>query len=185
MDSVDFEEFNAEEMMHIAISVKDFRNMVVHADTVKTSISAMYSQPSRPLQFVYGKDGMRCEYTLMTIGDFRSAATPAPSRGTTREPQGAKASTPGPQTSGRSNPNMPPPQRPITRSNLARSVNSNDQSSKMVRLNADPDPDSLFLPEDDDNQWEPLDQREEQEDTLGWDASAENVSISENRLTNY
>lgn len=159
--------------MHIAISVKDFRNMVIHADTFKTSVTAMYSQPSRPLQFTYSKDGMRCEYTLMTIGDFAGAAVPAASRGTTHEPQVRRAAVPGVQPT-RTNPEMPPPQFPASRS-IGRPTGNQEGPSASVRTNADPDPDSLFIPNDDDRQWDPNDQTEETEDTLGWDPSADNV----------
>ena len=92
IDVNDFEEFGAQEQLHIAISVKDFKNIVVHADTMGTIITAMYSQPSRPLQFSYTKEGMKCEFTLMTIGTSREIATPYISRSTTHERQGMHAS---------------------------------------------------------------------------------------------
>lgn len=153
--------------MHIAISIKDFRNMVIHADTLRTTVSAMYSQPPRPLQFAYGMDGMRCEYTLMTVGDFHGAATTALSRSATRNPQALRRSNNSAQPS-RSNSEMPPPQRPATGSATFGQLNETNNR-------ADPDPDSLFLPDDDDQQWGPLDQRGEDEDMLGWDATANDV----------
>jgi len=185
VDTVDFEDFTAEEMVHIAISVKDFRNMVIHADTVKTSVTAFYSQPSRPLQFVYDKDGMRCEYTLMTIGDFHGSSTPAPPRSVAREPRNYRASANGRQSLDRENSEMPPPQRPVTRSSLGQPHNDEAHTPAPIRSQAEPGPDSLFLPEDDDNQWEPFNQQREEGDILGWEANDENVSVAQIPADNH
>lgn len=77
----DFEDFNAEENIHITISVKDFKAIVTHAETLKGSITAYFSRPSRPLQFFYQTMGMTCQFTLMTRGDNPSpSATPAAHR---------------------------------------------------------------------------------------------------------
>ena len=75
----DFEDFHMQENMHIVISVKDFKAILTHAQTLRGSISASFSLPSRPLQFSYQNFGVHCEFTLMTTGDLRGAsATPAP-----------------------------------------------------------------------------------------------------------
>ena len=66
IEIADFEEFNVIDDLHIAINVKDFKNMVLHAETLKTTVAAMYSVPAKPMQFSYGALGIRCEFTLMT-----------------------------------------------------------------------------------------------------------------------
>lgn len=83
----DFEDFHAEEGIHITISVKDFRAIVTHAETLKGSMTAYFSRPSRPLQFFYETVGMTCQFTLMTKGDDSTpSATPAASRATSARP---------------------------------------------------------------------------------------------------
>lgn len=77
----DFEDFHAEEDIHITISVKDFKAIVTHAETLKGPITTYFSRPSRPLQFFYQTMGMTCQFTLMTRGDNPSpSATPAAHR---------------------------------------------------------------------------------------------------------
>ena len=39
-----------------------------HADSLNGTIAAYYSDPGRPLQLQYDRDGMNCEFTLMTTG---------------------------------------------------------------------------------------------------------------------
>jgi len=87
----DFEDFHMQQDMHIVISVKDFKAIVTHADTLRASISAHFSFPTRPLQFNYHNLGMHSEFTLMTTGDMRGASsTPNPqfvsNRSSSRQP---------------------------------------------------------------------------------------------------
>lgn len=178
VNTSDFEDFRVEPGLHIIINVKDFKSIVLHADTLKTSLKAYYSQPTRPLQFSYGCDGLLCEFTLMTSGNYNAAPptpTPAPqvlsSRQTSRAPSDATERTD--TRSMRSD--MPPPVEPASRrdrsARLGRPVsrqNSTQQES-----------DSLFVPdlddarrqdEEEESAWAPMDY--EKEETLGWDASA-------------
>ena len=68
-----------EEKLHIGISVKDFKAIVIHADTLGASVIALYSSSSQPLQLRYSDQGMVCEFTLMTTGEHRGTSiTPAP-----------------------------------------------------------------------------------------------------------
>ena len=179
IDLTDFIEFNAAENLHIVINVKDFRNMVIHAETLKTIVAAAYSQPGRPLQFSYSAFGMRCEFTLMTIGESSNAATQGASRASTREPppRQASASVSG-STLNRSHTEMPPPQRPASRTTTetTRRLGSRAENQPF-HSQPDPDPESLFLPDEDDRQWEPVENLDA-EDMLGWDASLENVSFN-------
>ncbi|KAL9025332.1 MAG: hypothetical protein Q9196_005823 [Gyalolechia fulgens] len=201
-DKLDFEEFTVEEKMHIAISVKDFKAIVLHAETLKTSVQAHYSFPTRPLQLAYNEHGMQCEFTLMTIGDYRaSSTTPAPmsSRDSPALPQDRRPSRPSSNQGTQASINrtkeedsaaMPPPSQPASRS-FQRPLQTESSegrlqqgllSQKPSRPSPPPpkaslDPESLFLPADaDDRQWDEANY--EEEETLGWDANATNVSGS-------
>ncbi|KAF2263737.1 hypothetical protein CC78DRAFT_517975 [Lojkania enalia] len=177
VNTSDFEEFNVQMGLHIIISVKDFKAIVVHADTLKTSLKAFYSQPTRPLQFSYGCDGLLCEFTLMTSGDYNAAPTPTPA------PQMPSRANSRAQSTANERPDMrggrlemPPPVEPASR----RSTRRRNPGSRKARSprSAEPDPDSLFIqPDEDDARWEPVDYNNEEE-TLGWDASAEHGSVA-------
>lgn len=203
LDILDFEEFSVEEKMHIAISVKDFKAIILHAETLRTSVQASYSFPNRPLQLAYTEHGMQCEFTLMTIGDYRgSSTTPAPVTART-SPSLPRDDLPIRQVSAqhaqddddrvadvRSNVTMPPPSQPASRSfaqfpqtNAApEELRHHVLSRRPSRPSPPPpraslDPQSLFLPAgvDDDRLWDEPNLGEDDE-TLGWDASANQVS---------
>jgi cell cycle checkpoint control protein RAD9A len=174
VNTSDFEEFNVQPGLHIIISVKDFKAIVTHADTLKTNLNAYYSQPTRPLQFSYGCDGLLCEFTLMTSGDYNAGTTPTPvpqqisSRSDSRA---QSAATERPE--GRSmRSDMPPPAEPASRrSTRQRNPGSRKPSSPKP---VEADPESLFVRQaEEDARWEPVDYNNEEEETLGWDASAE------------
>ena len=181
IDNLDFEDFKVEEQLHIGISVKDFRAIVTHAETLKTSITVLYSFPTRPMQLSYREHGMQCEFTLMTIGDSRgSSVTPAPAvvrqmspalgeRASSRQPTVQSAVQPKTTT-------MPPPSQPLSRSFTKGSQSQRTQRPSPPPPKASLDPESLFLPadEDDDRIWGERNYDNEQ-DTLGWNASAINV----------
>lgn len=166
------------ENLHVVINVKDFKNMVIHAESLKTNVTALYSQPSKPLQFSYSAEGMHCEFTLMTIGEAQAGdattMVPRPSTGApplrqTSESTGAAAA--------RHNSEMPPPQAPASRlpaqqSRLGRRMPANGNQASQSQESQ-----SLFVPEDDDRQWEPMDEREDDQDVLGWDASGDHVGV--------
>lgn len=191
VDNLDFEDFKVEEKLHIGISVKDFKAVVVHAETLKASITAVYSRPARPMQLIYQDRGLQCEFLLMTIGDYRgSSATPTPAA--TRQPSAVPAVERPPY---HQNP------APVKRSSVTDAVNTTtpaDRQSRSftgeptqvqkVQRPSPPPPkrsmndDSLFLPayEDEDRQWGERNYDQE-EDTVGWSASAHNnVSASRN-----
>jgi cell cycle checkpoint control protein RAD9A len=179
VNTSDFDDFNVQPGLHIIISVKDFKAIVLHADTLKTSLKAYYSQPTRPLQFSYGCDGLLCEFTLMTSGDY-SAAPPTPASDPhapgSRRQISRSTSTNTERTDSRSmRSDMPPPIEPASR---------RDRSTRLGKpiarqTSAQQDPESLFVPdpeearrreEEEDSAWAPLDY--DKEETLGWDASA-------------
>lgn len=164
----DFDEFNVQPGLHIIISVKDFKAIVIHADTLKARLKAFYSLPTRPLQFSYGAEGLACEFTLMTSGDYNSAIaipTPAPQLY-------SRANSRAQSTRTNDSRSMPPPMEPASRrSTRIRPGSANKTASPKTQ--SDPDLESLFVGQDDDDEarWEPADYSNE-EDMLGWDASA-------------
>lgn len=179
--TVDFEEFNAQELIHIGINVKDFRNIVTHADSLKATLTALYSHPTQPLQLSYSGEGMRCEFTLMTIGDFRgSSADAAVTRLPTREPTRHASSLNGASTRAAPESAMAPQQmapRSTTRSRQSRTLGSRSAPSQ-TRTMPDPDSDSLFFQAGDDDQlWGTTDEREDGDGYVGWDASADHVRL--------
>lgn len=186
----DFEDFHAEEDMHVVISVKDFKAIVTHAETLKGSLSAHFSRPSRPLQFSYYAYGMHCEFTLMTSGDHpgvNAAATSTPRVMSTRSSSRLASKAPSQATE---DPveypvtEMAPPVRPLVKGSLSqrRTMSSLSRDQPLGPSQSDPDPESLFVPrgdDDDDRRWDPPDyENEEAEEMLGWDASADNVSVA-------
>lgn len=182
IDNLDFEDFKVEEQLHIGISVKDYKAIVTHAETLKTSITALYSFPTRPMQIIYHECGMQCEFTLMTIGDYRGGSiTPAPAAlrqvsaaPTEKAPsrQSTVQTAVQPKTT-----TMPPPSQPLSRSFTKEPQSQRTQRPSPPPPKASLDPESLFLPvdEDDDRIWGERNYDDEQ-DTLGWDASANNVN---------
>jgi len=167
----DFERVEIDKGLHIIISVKDFKAIVAHAETLKTSMKAFYSRPMRPLQFGYSSLGIACEFTLMTTGRLDSnyeAATPVPRSQTNREPSRNKSTAASESFEGRS---MPPPTEPASRRTIRRQVGMRKAPSPKPS----PDPESLFVQqeEEDDSRWEPVDYNNDEE-ALGWDASVDN-----------
>lgn len=186
--------------MHIAVSVRDFKAIVLHAETLKASVQARYSFPTRPLQLVYNEHGMQCEFTLMTIGDYRGSSTtpiPVSSRNSPALPQDSRPPRPSStqetqasitRANDKDSAAMAPPSQPASRSfqqfpqtkSPNRSLPRKELNQKLSKPSPPPpkaslDPESLFLPADtDDKQWDEANY--EEEETLGWDASASSVS---------
>ena len=118
----------------------------------------------------------------MTIGDYRGGSiTPAPAAirqvsaapaETSQSRQSTIQTAVRPKTTA-----MPPPSQPLSRSFTRESQSQRIQRPSPPPPKASLDPNSLFLPadEDDDRMWGERNYDDEQ-DTLGWDASANNVS---------
>ncbi|KAI9788258.1 MAG: hypothetical protein M1816_007024 [Peltula sp. TS41687] len=182
VDTVEFEEFSVEDKLHVAISVKDFRAVVLHADTLGISVSAQYSRPSRPMQLSYSRDGMACHFTLMTTGYFQGGtAAPAPliapgaSMGSTRQEIKTTDTAEATASPVRSLPARP---RTEARDTLAEQrARRPSQAFSKTTIEYD----SLFFPEqDDDRRWNDDGLRHEEEGLLGWDASANIDAMSRN-----
>ena len=189
IDNLDFEQFEVEEYVHVCVMLKDFKSIVTHAETLQTCITAHYSNPGRPLQFSYAKGGMQCEFTLMTSEDRRGTNAPVRSR------QAPVSSTPHPfraQTKnssrhkdtlqfrvGSKSAEMPPPSQPASRSiptNVPRRQSAQRPSPPPPKASLDPE--TLFLQQydDEDRHWGERTLNEDEE-TVGWSASAVNVCL--------
>lgn len=182
----EFEDFVVEEdKLHIVISVKDFRAIVLHAGILGSQISAYYSMPSKPMQLRYDGDGIKCEFLLMTVGErgapgqktkkargaakgpkpqqLEAAASRAASRAASHAPTPApKLPTPKPQAS------RPDPPVPSLRPSISRP----SQRPPPATFESE----SLFVPQDDEHQWDPVNAGEEEDEEnarLEWDVSGE------------
>ena len=181
IDKLDFEAFRVDEQLHIGISTKDFKAIVTHAETLKTNITAMYSFPTRPMQLSYCEHGMNCEFTLMTIGEYRGGSvTPGPAP--VRQDSAASVERPPSRQSltGASNQSkaiaMPPPSQPASRSFTNNTESHRPQRPSPPPPQASLDHETLFIPaeEDEDRVWGERNYDDDQ-DTLGWNASAKQV----------
>lgn len=182
IDNLDFEDIQIEEDLHIAISVKDFKAIVAHAETIKTSVTAAYSVPRRPMQLTYQENGMQCFFTLMTTGDCQGASvTPAPVGQQTPshiplQPRPRDGVTARVQVTTSVN-SMPPPSQPASRSFIREPPRQRVQRPSPPPPRSRIDPESLFIPtdEDEDRHWG--ERNYDEEDTVGWSASAVRVRI--------
>lgn len=189
-DRRDFEKIQIEDNMHIAINLKDFKAVVAHAETANATVTARYTQPCKPLQLAYDFEGVNAEFTIMTRGEVEGETTSTSSR--VGMPQLSQRQSSAPISVSRMNTprgptpstQMPPPPprsrsiRPLngssTQEHLAPTAASERPSTSSVSM----DYDSLFVPADDDRQWDEMDEQEEPQDILGWDASGRQVCRS-------
>lgn len=163
-------------MVHIGMSVKDFKAIVTHAETLKASVTALYSHPTLPMRMVYHEHGMQCEFTLMTIGDYRSdsvAPTPAIVQKASSAPKFQQFSNQScaPDRSQAPAQAMPPPAQPASRSFTRELPSQQPPRPSPPPPKASLDPESLFLSEEEDERKWGEKSFEQEEDTLGWDQS--------------
>lgn len=187
IDRKDFEEFTVKDGLHVAINVKDFKAVVIHADTMKTSITARYTRPCRPLQLAYvSEDGINSEFTLMTRGEVDEAdndddasrpvsqlsARPATRRVAVPEPATIPSASIASAASSAAKNTMPPPSsRPGLSSRKPELMSSAASRAALADIH-----DSLFVPADDDRQWdEQVYDEADDHDILGWDSNIEPV----------
>ena len=176
VDTLEFGEFHVEEKLHIVISVKDFKSIISHAGTINTTVKALYSHPSNPMQLTYSDEGLLSEFILMTTGEGRSASAAPNSRANSKRPASRPALEATPSSKKPSNPEMRPP------STTALSLNRDAASRSKVSRPSPPPPqpsiqtDALFFPEaDDDRRWDPVNFDEEEDEMLLWDAGGNSV----------
>lgn len=194
----EFDDIEVPEKLHIIISVRDFRAILQHANWTSSELHAAYSRPGRPMKISYNGDGIVCEFVLMTVDEKSTAAQkkgrPQAAASRPRPPLDATTSNrsaaelsndsrqPSPprqhqQVQEAQQARMPPPRRP----NPPRSSQF-DIRAPLQQPPSTLKSDSLFLPqpEDDDEQWEPMNPDEDDEDDenarLEWDAGSGPVS---------
>ncbi|EEA20995.1 hypothetical protein TMatcc_000999 [Talaromyces marneffei ATCC 18224] len=195
IDRKDFEEFTVRDGLHVAINVKDFKAAVVHADTMKTAITARYTRPCRPLQLAYvSEDGIDSEFTLMTRGEVDEAdndddnasrpvsqlpARPAARRVAVPEPAINPSAAAVSTTSSTARNTMPPPSsRPAIPFRKPELMSSAASRAALADIH-----DSLFVPADDDRQWDEqmYNNEVDDQDILGWDSNIEPGAYHEGR----
>lgn len=174
--AVDMDEFDVIEVpqkLHIIVSVKDFRNILHHAQLTSGELAASYSNPGRPMKLSYRGDGILCEYVLMTVGEKDAAGQRGGKRA--RGANQAKPAAPRPQleaaastSSNRANSAAPSASssRPLPAGNLPAAQQPKTparprQSQFQIRPPPLPPPstlrsESLFVAQDEDQEWEPV-----------------------------
>lgn len=172
--------------------MKDFKAIVTHAVSLPAKVTARYSRPCYPLQLAYGIEGIACEFTLMTRGERgeqESSAMPprAYTPGSLERPSVSAPSAVRSDTTRRGD--MGPPNNPRIHSKrravqppLQSSNRPENNTAETPRPSASIDPDSLFVPADDDQQWDEQNYGDDDEDMLGWDASVDQVCIHTHNL---
>ncbi|KAE8151282.1 Rad9-domain-containing protein [Aspergillus avenaceus] len=184
IDKRDFEYFLVEDSLHVAIALKDFKAVIAHAESANTMITARYTRPNRPMQLAYDFGGIKTEFTLMTRGASDDEVPQS-----SRAPELSARQTPAPvtvrQASTSNSRNMPPPPprarsiRPLTGTPSASARGTETEpSAETQRPPASIDFDSLFVPADDDRQWDVPNEDEETEDRLGWDATGDHETFN-------
>lgn len=186
-DKRDFENFLVQDNMHIAISLKDFKAVVAHAETANATVTALYTRPCKPLQLAYEFEGVSAEFTIMTRGEVNSEDEPSSTRATM--PQLSSRPTPAPapisvsRTDGSrastQNMQMPPPParsrsiRPLTGTSTQEHLSQKPVADRPSASAVTTDHDSLFVAADDDDRlWGEVNE-EEPQDILGWDATGD------------
>jgi cell cycle checkpoint control protein RAD9A len=185
LERKDFDDFNVQEGLHLSIIVKDFRAIIAHAETMRASVTARYSRGNRPMQFTYEEDGMLAQYTLMTRGSSddvtrgTAANTPARDlsvRSTSHSPPSNTTTTQPPTT-------MAPPiarslnHEPTSQAAVAKSNGRNSPPAPSASIN----PESLFIPADNEQQWEEPDYGD-QADHVTWDNNELGIGSHSTRL---
>lgn len=199
LERKDFDDFNVQEGLHISTMVRDFRSIVAHAEAMHVKVTARYSRGDRPMQISYEDNGLRAEFTLMTRGSSNIPTTGRPARDLSVRPGSRPPASPAPTTavaaesteasarpSSRAPTNMPPPARMSLRDREPPTLEKSDTvDSAAPPPSASIDPNSLFIPADDedDRQWEPPN-FEEEPDIVTWDNTADEVppSMSTRRI---
>ncbi|KAI0166187.1 Rad9-domain-containing protein [Xylariaceae sp. FL1272] len=170
--------FIEEDQLHIIISVKDFRAIVQHASILNSDILATFSIPAKPMQLKYDGDGIKCEFLLMTVGERGAMGQKAkkaranvnapgrPELEATTSRANSHAATPAP-----SRPHVTAQSRPDPMPSLRPPIERPSQRPPPATIESE----SLFVAQDNDEQWEPVNVDEDEDDEenarLGWDTS--------------
>ncbi|KEF59798.1 uncharacterized protein A1O9_04646 [Exophiala aquamarina CBS 119918] len=189
LERKDFDGFDVQEGLHIGTMVKDFRAIVAHAEAMRVQVTARYSRGNRPMQISYESNGLVAEFTLMTRGtsnvpNTSQASTPAREismRSASRPPEtliGTEASTAVKAKRQAKSAEMPPPARTSFHDTAQPSLTKTGSRDGAPAPSASINPDSLFIPADDDDQQWDEPNFEEEADIVTWDNTSEDVSAS-------
>lgn len=142
------------------------------------------------MQITYESDGVLAEYTLMTRGQSGTAATgttaSTPARDLSVRPVSRPENTERPHSipkTTQSVPTMPPP----TTTTSMREQPPEPRATRPTTRNSPPapsasiNPDSLFIPDDNDQQWDEPNY-EEEPDIVTWNAPSLSMTDSERRI---
>jgi len=178
----EFDDVRVQDKLHIIISVKDFRAILHHAGITSGQLAVCYSTPGRPMKLSYAGDGLLCDFILMTVGENGTAGHQAKrnrAKATKDTPQRLEAAA-----AARGDMQPPPPPKPAQ---TASDKPTSAPFASQFQMRPPPVPpstlrsESLFVPQDEDNEWEPVnpdDQDDEGEQArLEWDASNQPVLV--------
>lgn len=188
----EFDNINLPEQHHIILSVKDFRNILQHAQVTSGELAADYSDSGRPMRLKYESDGVSCKFILMTVlkealaGGQRGRQTAA-ARGNQAPRAQLEAAAPSasyrPKVAASgvaaSRPSQPVQNDGPAQQQRAPPVRAQRQSQFQIRPPPLPPAstlrsDSLFVTQDNDDQvWEPVNPEDEDDGEdiarLEWD----------------
>ncbi|KAH8781483.1 Rad9-domain-containing protein [Diaporthe sp. PMI_573] len=187
----EFDDIEVADKLHIIISVRDFRAILQHANYTSGDLNAAYSRPGRPMKIFYGRDGITCEFVLMTVDEkstavqkkgqgkaatkaARPALNAAPNTPAAGANDDSRQATPAPpREQPEQQARMPPPARRPT----APRSSQFDIRAPLIQPQSTLKSESLFLPQpDDDETWAPInpdDEEDGENPRLEWDASDE------------
>lgn len=187
----EFDDVEVQDKIHIIISVKDFRAILQHAQVISGDLVTCYSNPGRPMKLSYSGDGFLCEFILMTVGEKDAIsqkhknprANSAAAKATRPELDSAsrRGSSDVNENHNQQGQTGDVPREPPTQQ---RTPVRPRQPQFEIRPQPMPPPatarsDSLFVVQDEDQQWEPLNPEEEDEegsnDRLEWNSNTEPV----------
>ncbi|KAM7202295.1 Rad9 domain containing protein [Naviculisporaceae sp. PSN 640] len=203
----EFDDVEVQDKLHIIISVKDFRAILQHAQLTSGDLTTTYSDPGRPMKLSYSRDGIICDFILMTVGEKdaitqrhknpRAKASDTARASAQPAPPGLDSASHRASSAAGNNTNQPASQRPQqqqtktpTRPSAARPPGFDIRPPPMQPPGTDRS-DSLFVQQDDDHDqmWEPVNPDEEDEEEaadnsrLEWNATNEpNPSL---RISSY
>jgi cell cycle checkpoint control protein RAD9A len=176
LNAADFSHLQVQDGLHIIISVKDFKAIVTHAETLGATLTATYSKSNMPLQFLYEKDAMTCQFTLATSGENRASAKTTNGGTAANEVPHVEPWPAAPQA-GVQRPLAPPPRPEVRRipKTLGKRTTQTALASSATRHR---ESESLFVSQDADDgeAWDPPNY-ENTEESLGWDVGESTTGV--------
>ncbi|KAK3399320.1 Rad9-domain-containing protein [Sordaria brevicollis] len=190
VEMAEFDEVDVQDKLHIIISVKDFRASLQHAQITSGELATYYSEPGRPMKLSYSADGIMCDFILMTVGEqdaitqkhkntrARASKTPKPGPvpSPASKPDGSGASNQAKEVPKpvKNHPQQNTPPRPRQTQFAIRPPPAPPRP--LVAARSDRSDSPLFVEQDEDQQWEPVDREDEDEvdnARVDWNATGE------------